>query len=116
MLAAGVHKETQLQRLFSAFPGGWPGVALLLLRLVFAAALLVQGTYYLREPDPTPAKLMLGLVGLASGALLLIGLLTPVVGVVVGLAAIGIGCSLFPSCTPNLFASYVPLLFAATIL
>jgi uncharacterized membrane protein YphA (DoxX/SURF4 family) len=89
---------------------------LLLLRLVFAAALLVQGTYYLYEPDPTPAKLMLGLVGLASGALLLIGLLTPVVGVVVGLAAIGIGCSLFPSCTRNLFASYVPLLFAATIL
>jgi uncharacterized membrane protein YphA (DoxX/SURF4 family) len=91
-------------------------MALLLLRFVFAAALLVQGTYYLREPDAKSAKLMLGLVGIGSGAMLLIGLLTPIVGVVVGLGGIGIGYSLFPSCTRNLFEPYLPLVFAATIL
>jgi uncharacterized membrane protein YphA (DoxX/SURF4 family) len=89
---------------------------LLVLRFAFAAAPLVQGMYCLQEPDPTPAKLMLGLMGLASSAMLLIGFLTPIVGAFVGLAAIGAGSSVFPSCTRNLFASYVPLVFAASIL
>jgi uncharacterized membrane protein YphA (DoxX/SURF4 family) len=89
---------------------------LLLLRAVFAAALLVQGAYYLREPGPTPATWFVGLVGVASGALLFIGFLTPIVGAVVGLAAIGIGFSLFPACTRTLFEPYVPLVFALAIL
>ena len=43
-------RRTLLQRLFSAFPGGWPGIALLILRVVLATTLFVQGGYYLREP------------------------------------------------------------------
>jgi uncharacterized membrane protein YphA (DoxX/SURF4 family) len=109
-------KETLLRRLFPAFPGGWPGIALLLLRVVLATTLLVQGGYYLHEPDPSAATWFVGILGIASGALIFVGFLTPPVGVVVGLCAIGIGCSLFPTCTRTLFESYVPVVFAVTIL
>lgn len=59
---------------------------------------------------------MLGIGGVAAGGLLLIGFLTPIVGIVVGLAGIGVGCSVFPSCTPTLFTSFVALVFALAIL
>jgi uncharacterized membrane protein YphA (DoxX/SURF4 family) len=91
-------------------------MALLLLRLVFATALLVQGTYYLREPGLTPAAAALGLIALGAGALLLLGLLTPVVGAVAGLAGIGVACSLLPACTRPVFNSGIPLVFAGAIL
>lgn len=111
-----VYKEILLQRLFTAFPGGMPGIALLLLRAVFGSVLLVQGICYLRSPELAPSSFALGLISIGAGALLLIGLLTPVVGVVVGLAGIGVACSLLPDCVPPLFGSGVPLVFAGAIL
>ena len=111
-----VHKEFLLRRLFSAFPAGLPGIALLLLRAVFAAGLVVQGMSYLGDPDGAPSTLVIGVISVAAGALLLIGLLTPIVCGVVGLAGIAIRCSLFPSCTHPLFDSGTQLLFAVSIL
>lgn len=78
--------------------------------------MLVQGIFYLRGPDASAAAWFAGLVGIASGVLLFIGFLTPPAGVVVGLCAVGIGCSLIPSCTPTLFESYVSVVLAVTIL
>jgi len=109
-------KEILLQRLFTAFPGGLPGIALLVLRGVFATTLLIQGVCYLRETEVTPGGLVLGLVSVGGGALLLVGLITPIAGAVVGLTGIGVVCSLFPSCTSPLFSSGIPILFAASIL
>jgi uncharacterized membrane protein YphA (DoxX/SURF4 family) len=91
-------------------------MALLLLRAVFATALLVQGGYYLRESNPSPATWFVGLIGVACGALLLIGFLTPFVGAVVGLVASGIGLSLLPVCNRTLFDSFLSVVFAVTIL
>jgi uncharacterized membrane protein YphA (DoxX/SURF4 family) len=105
-----------LQRLFSGFLGGLPGIALLLLRAVFGFALLIQGGLYLREPNPTPATWFVGLTALAAAALLLIGLLTPIVGAVVGLGGVGIELSLLPTCTSTLFDSRLPIVFAVTML
>ncbi|HXB69383.1 MAG TPA: DoxX family protein [Candidatus Acidoferrales bacterium] len=105
-----------LRRLFSAFPGRWPGIALLLLRTVLATTLLVQGGYYLREPGPSLAAWLVGLTSVACGALLWIGLLTPLVSVVVGLEATGIAFSLLPVCTRTLFDSFMSVVFAVTIL
>jgi uncharacterized membrane protein YphA (DoxX/SURF4 family) len=105
-----------LQRLFSAFPAGLPGIALLLLRAVLAVALVVQGISCLHGPDPSPVALAIGLISVAAGALLLIGLLTPVVGVVIALTGAGVACFVFPSCTRPLFDSGIATLFAASIL
>ena len=111
-----VQKEILLRRLFWAFPAGLPGIALLLLRAVFAAGLVVQGMSYFGDPDRAAGTLVIGLISVGAGVLLLAGLLTPVVCGIVGLSGIAIGCSVFPSCTHPLFDSGVPFLFAVSIL
>ena len=65
-----------MQRLFSIFPSGWPGVALLLLRGSVALAVLVPA-YSQRQALPSLALLALILLS----AILCAGFLTPVVAV-----------------------------------
>ena len=68
-----------MQRLFSTFAGGWPGVGLLLLRLLTVGALVHFGiTGVLTAP---PAMIVvLQIMGAVAGILLLIGLWTPLAG------------------------------------
>jgi uncharacterized membrane protein YphA (DoxX/SURF4 family) len=89
---------------------------LLLLRAVFGVAMLVEGGFYIREPNATLAAWCLGLSAIVSGGLLLVGFFTPLVGVMVGVGAIGVILSLLPACTPSLFDSRPALVFAATML
>ena len=105
-----------LQRLFPAFPGGWSGIALLLLRSVIALSVLVQGGLYLREAGGASAMWLAGWAALLSGALLLIGFLTPIAGIAVGLGAIGVQLSLLPAGAPILFDSRSAVAFAMTML
>jgi uncharacterized membrane protein YphA (DoxX/SURF4 family) len=65
-----------VQRLFSTFPNGWPGRALLLLRLVAAAPLLIQSVAFVCGFDH-PSVLPIELAELAAGALLTLGFCTP---------------------------------------
>jgi uncharacterized membrane protein YphA (DoxX/SURF4 family) len=65
-----------MQRLFSAFPNGWPGRALFLLRLVAAAPLLQQSIAFICGLSH-PSVLALELVALASAVLLALGFCTP---------------------------------------
>jgi uncharacterized membrane protein YphA (DoxX/SURF4 family) len=65
-----------MQRLFSIFPGGWPGCGLLLLRLLCSAPLLVIGTSKFWG-SPVDAALWIRVASFITGALLLIGLWTP---------------------------------------
>jgi len=74
--------EAFLQRLFSTFANGWPGVGLLILRVATATALLYcvvvqpkvgfSHTFFLSQ-----------LIAAGAGMLLLVGLWTPVAGAVV---------------------------------
>jgi uncharacterized membrane protein YphA (DoxX/SURF4 family) len=107
---------SKLQRFFFAFPGGWPGIALLLLRVALALAVLGQGVLYLRLDNPTLAQSAVGLTAIVAGGLLLTGFLTPVAGGAVGLGALGIWLSLLPRVAPTLVDSIVPAGFGATIL
>ena len=73
---------TPLQRLFSMFPNGWPGAALLLLRLVTGILLVYDGVVALRTgPDLQTAILQSGAIG--AGTLLILGLWTPISGALV---------------------------------
>ena len=85
---------------------------MLLLRVALATALLVQGMSYFGDPDLGAWALAVGLISIAAAALILVGMLTPVAGIVVALSGIGIACSLLPSCTRPLFGSGIPLLFS----
>lgn len=76
-----------MQRLFSMFPDGWPGRALLLLRLAAGAILIRDGAVNLLSQTRWDV-IALQALAIAAGLLLVVGLWTPVVGVIVSLFGI----------------------------
>ena len=74
--------EVALQRLFSTFADGWPGLGLLLQRLLTGTILLYCGITHLGKASQfvpiTPHTIAAG-----AGILLLVGLWTPVGGALV---------------------------------
>lgn len=81
-----------LQRLFSTFADGWPGIGLLLLRLLTAAALIYFGIAGV-VVSPAPMVAVLQIVGIGAGIFLLVGLRTPVTGTLAAVAKVAIACS-----------------------
>lgn len=79
-----------MQRLFSTFPQGLPGIGLVLLRAAVAIPLVQQAIVGLLNASP-PAPL--GLVAAGAALLLLVGLWTPVAGVLVAVAELGLALS-----------------------
>jgi putative oxidoreductase len=108
-------EEGHLLRLFSAFPDGWPGIGLLLLRTAIGIVALLQAGFYLDNASSSSGIWLSGLVGLAAGTALLIGILTPIAGTVVGLGVMGIGFSILAAPMPNLFDEKLSAVLAATI-
>jgi len=87
----------QLHRLFSAFPAGFPGVGLLLLRVVVGATLGGHGILCLLSSDRITLVVSVSTaLLLLSGGCLLIGFLTPILSLLAGLECLGIACSWFP--------------------
>jgi putative oxidoreductase len=68
-----------MQRLFSTFPGAWPGFALLLLRCA-AAATLIEHTHYGQWVSLEPGVLLMHGLTLITATLLISGLWTPAAG------------------------------------
>jgi uncharacterized membrane protein YphA (DoxX/SURF4 family) len=106
-----------LQRLFSSFPRGWPGLGLLLLRAAVGLSLLVYGGACLAGEEPGRWALAVGLLALMAGAALLIGFLTPLTALLAGLVSIGMALPF----TPNLFGGapatiYLIVMAAAVLL
>jgi putative oxidoreductase len=85
-----------LQRLFSTFASGWPGVGLLLLRILTGVVLIHFGIANLRETPPLPTA-ALQITGVGAGVLLLVGLWTPVAGALAAIVNVSIACSRFLS-------------------
>src|ERR1700757_792917 len=71
--------KARMQRMFSSFPAGWPGLALLLLRST-AGLVLISGAAYSssKADEATLLVLILAIAALASGLLLLLGFFTPI--------------------------------------
>ena len=69
-----------MRRLYSTFAGGWPGMGLLLMRLVIGCVLVVRASLRLWG-DPPPNITITALILLVAGFLLILGLWTPIVGV-----------------------------------
>ena len=73
-----------MQRLFSSFADGWPGAGLLLLRLVTGGGLLYGG---IDSAWSAPYVVMAPpVIAAGAGILLLLGLYTPLAGVVAAIA------------------------------
>ena len=76
-----------MRRLYSTFAGGWPGIGLLLMRLVVGSVVLWHVGPRLWSGSPLHMVAGYALLGL-GGLLLIAGLWTPVAGAVVGVVAI----------------------------
>lgn len=74
-----------MQRLFSMFPDGIPGIGLLMLRAAVAAQLLAYHALLPGLAWPAPLRLQ-GIVPVSAAALLLFGFMTPWLG--------ALGCTL----------------------
>ena len=81
-----------LQRLFSAFPNGWPGRGLLLQRAVTATFLFRSG---FEHPVQAPqfALILPHVIGTGAGMLLLLGLWTPICGTLITIVEVWIAFS-----------------------
>jgi uncharacterized membrane protein YphA (DoxX/SURF4 family) len=87
-----------LQRLYLSFPHGSPGIGLLLLRTAAAAVLIAHGaTCLAHRSDATWGTWAVGLTAILTGALLVIGLLTPLAGALGALGSAGVALSWLPS-------------------
>ena len=90
-------RRAHLQRLFSAFPSAWPGMGLLLLRAGVGLTVIVHSAAYFGGAQLlTASTWTVAVCRLTSGACLLIGFLTPLAGVVVGMGSIGSVSGLVP--------------------
>ena len=71
-----------MQRLFTTFPTGLPGLGLLLLRTVVASAVIHTGAQFLDGwPNLNPA--LIASISFAAGFCLLLGVITPVVSLII---------------------------------
>ena len=85
-----------LQRLFSTFPGGRPGSALLLMRVVVGAMASAQGLWCLSSAGDRMVDVAVCLALAGCGACLLIGFLTPVVSILITLGILARALSWLP--------------------
>jgi putative oxidoreductase len=76
--------QNTVRRLFSTFARGWPGGGLLLLRLVAAAALLCQAILPLATGHSL-SSVLFAVFAIGLGVLLLLGLWTPIAGILTAL-------------------------------
>jgi uncharacterized membrane protein YphA (DoxX/SURF4 family) len=71
-------EEASLQRLFSSFPEGWPGIGLIFLRLTVAVNAIICGMEALVGPNHhTVSVWAVGSLAIALGAAIVVGFLTP---------------------------------------
>jgi putative oxidoreductase len=73
-----------VQRLFSTFANGWPGLGLLTQRLVLGAVLVCNAVASVRA-TPDGSEIFSQIIALTSGILLVAGLWTPISGVLLAL-------------------------------
>ena len=78
-----------MQRLFSTFANGWPGLGLLLLRVLIAILLIRPGITILGIPTLSSAMVP-HVIAACAGVLLFVGLWTPIVGALIAVAELWI--------------------------
>jgi uncharacterized membrane protein YphA (DoxX/SURF4 family) len=80
------------------FPSGWPGVGLLLLRALVALTLVAQTLTYLGSANLSVPGWSLAGLAFVIAICLLVGLMTPIMALIIGLSAIALaGSNLFES-------------------
>jgi uncharacterized membrane protein YphA (DoxX/SURF4 family) len=96
----------------SRFPGGWPGVGLLLLRAAVGAVVAAQGAVCLVEGvNLKLGAWLISVSAVACGVSLLAGFLTPLASILAGLGAVSVALSWITAPDPNLFDDRLSIIF-----
>jgi putative oxidoreductase len=103
-----------VQRLFSAFAGGWPGAGLLLLRLLAGAALIDRGIIGIRE-EASQLTVALQIIGIAVAVLLLAGMFTSQAGALAAAAKVWIAIARFASDPGDLWVTLSQAVLVAAL-
>jgi len=106
-----------LRRLYSTFPGGFPGAGLLLLRVTIGLSLMVQAHAWMTGAQSSSNGLWVAaLLALATGISFVLGFLTPLAGVVFVVAITTVQLC-HPGWCPSLtsLSGVSPVLVAAAI-
>ena len=82
-----------MQKLFSAFPGGWPGLGLLLLRALVGVTLIAQSLTYIGSTKLSALSWVVTALVLIIASCLLVGFMTPIAAMIIGLGAIALALS-----------------------
>ena len=108
-------RRLSLQKLFSTFPEGWPGIGLVLMRLAVALSAIVQGISTLIESPAQMLSWAIGSLEILVGTALLIGFLTPIAGASASLGNLAIGISWFRTSGDNVHDKTVAALYLVVI-
>jgi putative oxidoreductase len=103
-----------LQRLFSTFPNSWPGLGLLLLRVLTCIALIRYGITSVIE-EPPLMIVILQIIGVVAGILLLAGLWTPVAGALVAIVKVWIAFSRIFSASGDPWIAFIQAVLGAVL-
>ena len=104
-----------MQRLFSTFAGGWPGIGLILLRLLTGAELIHFGITGILEGTP-PLIIALQVIGATTAIFLLLGLFTPLAGAVAAIAKTGMAVARLASyCSGDPWITLAEAVLAASL-
>ena len=93
-----------MQRLFSTFANGWPGVGLLLQRVITGLLLVRFGIVDLTGTSLSPSVIP-QIIGAGLAILLLLGLWTPIVGTLIAVIELWVAVSHFSD-------PWIPLILA----
>jgi uncharacterized membrane protein YphA (DoxX/SURF4 family) len=77
-----------LQRTFSGFPSGYPGLALLLLRLVVGGAACLQAWLLIANHEGVKVSIVAAVLALVTGLALIMGFMTPIASLLLSLGGI----------------------------
>lgn len=95
---------------FSRYVGGLPGTGLLILRATVGVTAVLQGCAFVPWHESAPSWLWsVAIVMCLGGGALILGALTALTGLTIGLVEVGTVCSLLPSANPTLLHSKTAL-------
>jgi putative oxidoreductase len=100
-----------LQRLFSTFAEGWPGVGLLLQRVLTSAIIVYYGIVHLLEPSSVTTTLSF-LIASVAAVFLFLGFWTPVAGATVAIVGVWV---FFVHCSGQSLTAIVVAILGATM-
>jgi uncharacterized membrane protein YphA (DoxX/SURF4 family) len=101
---------------FTSFPSGRLGIGLLLLRLAVGITFVVEGVYVLGAwPGARLEVMAVGLLDVASGACLILGVYTPAAAVFAALGAVVYALVWLPLPHPGASDRWLPMILVGVI-